>query len=100
MEILPVVSVMSLNRPLTFFFNCHTAKCVWGMVAKCFNSNVVPGNLHQCWFWLDSNLGDAKEISTVCAVPFVGQFGKPGIMCAFKTLWSALLLKLCVMLVH
>ena len=49
------------------FFNCHTAKCVWGMVAKCFNSTVVPGNLHQCWVWLDNNLGEAKEISTVGA---------------------------------
>jgi hypothetical protein len=41
-----------------------------------------------------------KKLALFVLLPFVGQFGKPGIMCAFKTLWSALLLKLCVMLVY
>jgi hypothetical protein len=27
------------------FFTCHTARSVWGCIAKCFNSDYVPNNL-------------------------------------------------------
>jgi hypothetical protein len=53
------------------FFTCHTAKSVWGVIAKCFNSKFVPRNLNQCWIWLEHNLNDAKDIGIVCAYGYI-----------------------------
>jgi hypothetical protein len=49
------------------FFTYHTARSVWGCVAKCFNSDHVPNNIEQCWMWLNRNLFDGKEIGIVGA---------------------------------
>jgi hypothetical protein len=34
-------------------FQCSVAKVVWACVARCFGACDIPGNLNQCWSWLE-----------------------------------------------
>jgi len=45
------------------FFQCHVAKTIWAVVAKCFGANTVPRNLDQCWRWVAKWLPFGKKIS-------------------------------------
>jgi hypothetical protein len=33
------------------FFLCPVAKCVWGIVALCLNTNQIPSNCNSYWGW-------------------------------------------------
>jgi hypothetical protein len=37
---------------ITFFFRCLVDKVSWGVVAKCLNTNYIPGNIDQSFVWL------------------------------------------------
>jgi len=35
------------------FFKCSVAKVIWACVARCIGAADIPGNLNQCWSWLE-----------------------------------------------
>lgn len=43
------------------FFNCPVARVVWACIAISIGANDIPGNLNQCWLWLDKWLPQGKK---------------------------------------
>lgn len=48
---------------LHLIFQCHVAKTVWAVVAKCFGANTIPRNLEGSWRWCERWLPFGKKIS-------------------------------------
>lgn len=46
------------------FFQCPTAKVVWGIVATCMGANTVPSNLNQYWNWIKLSIPDGNQFYT------------------------------------
>jgi hypothetical protein len=49
------------------FFKCSVTKVVWACVARCIGAFDIPGNLNQCWEWLDKWLPRGKKFH-VCGI--------------------------------
>jgi hypothetical protein len=47
------------------FFKCSVAKIVWACVATCFGARDIPGNLNQCWSWLDKWLPQGRKFHVI-----------------------------------
>lgn len=47
------------------FFQCSTAKAVWGIVAKCIGANNVPRSFSQSWLWCDRWLPAGKKFHAI-----------------------------------
>lgn len=47
------------------FFQCPTAKVVWGLIAICLGANTVPSNICQFWRWMEINLPGGKHCYTL-----------------------------------
>jgi hypothetical protein len=100
MKILPVVSVMSLNQPLIYFLiviqpNVCGELLLNALIPMLFLETYISAGLGLNIIWVMP-----KKFALFVLLPSAGPFGKLEIMCAFKTLWSTLLSKLYVMLVH
>lgn len=44
------------------FFQCPTARVVWGIVAKCIGVGNIPVNINQYWRWIETHLPNGKQI--------------------------------------
>jgi hypothetical protein len=38
------------------FFDCPVARCVWGVIATCFGTTYIPGNIQQYKTWVQKLL--------------------------------------------
>lgn len=47
------------------FFQCSTARVVWGIVAHCLGTNTVPNNTNQYWRWTESCLPGGRHVYTL-----------------------------------
>ena len=53
------------------FFQCHVAKSMWAIVAKCFGADTIPRNLEQSWRWCNRWLPFGRKyhvlgVSAIC----------------------------------
>lgn len=46
------------------FFLCPTARVVWGIVASCLGTTMVPNNTNQFWSWIERYLPNGKQFYT------------------------------------
>lgn len=44
------------------FFQCSTAKVVWGIVALCIGAINIPNNIRRYWVWIDIHLPNSKHV--------------------------------------
>lgn len=47
------------------FFQCSTAKAIWGIVAKCIGANNVHRSFNQSWLWCEKWLPSGNKFHAV-----------------------------------
>jgi hypothetical protein len=52
----------SLETVDHLFFECPTAKVIWGIVALCFQQNCRPKSYDQFWQWIYSALLEGEKL--------------------------------------
>ena len=44
------------------FFQCHVARCIWGLVGFCFQASNIPDSYRQYKRWIEIWLPDGKTV--------------------------------------
>lgn len=54
----------SLETTEHLFFQCPTARVVWGITAQCLGASTIPCNIRQYWNWIAKYLPNGNNVYT------------------------------------